>query len=126
MVVGYHRGISNDFSTALGREAQGSTVSPSVFFGWCMGRFVVGDSKLKHDFDEAIRGFFCGKMALYKACSRWFFFIYCNPAVFKINVPMRLVKISFQRGVGFELQSPPSFSFAVGIFTLGISQQKRV
>lgn len=107
MVVGYHCGISNDFSTALGRESQGSTVSPGVFFGsW---RFVVGDSKLKHDFDEAIKGFFCGKMALYKAFSRRIFFIYCNPAVFKVNAPMRLVKMSFQRGVGCELQSPPSF-----------------
>lgn len=84
LVVGYHCGISNDFSTALGREAQGSTVS------W---RFVVGDSKLKHDFDEAIKGFFCGKMALYKAFSRWFFFIYCNPAVFKAwwEVPFKEV-----------------------------------
>ena len=30
-------------------------------------------------------------MALYKAFSRWIFFIYCNPAVFKVNAPMRLV-----------------------------------
>ena len=85
MVVGYHCGISNDFSTALGREAQGSTVSPSAFFGsW---RFVVGASQLKHDFDEAIKGFFCGKMALYKAFSRWIFFSYIATLLFSKLMP---------------------------------------
>ena len=51
MVIGYHCGISNDFSTGLGREAQQHHRGKPEFFldGGC-GGFVVGDSKLNHDF----------------------------------------------------------------------------